>query len=110
MKSWSAVGRAPNVEGLGLEAAGIVYDRKGVQVNDTLQTSNPRVYAAGDICFPYKFTHTADALARILIANALFMGRQKSIGPDHSLVHLHRSRRSPMWGCMSRMPRSRALQ
>ncbi|MGA7827221.1 MAG: mercuric reductase [Geobacteraceae bacterium] len=73
------VGRAPNVEGLGLEAAGIVYDaRKGVQVNDQLQTSNRRVYAAGDICFPYKFTHTADALARILIANALFKGRQKS--------------------------------
>lgn len=73
------VGRAPNVEGLGLEAAGIAYDiRKGIQVNDRLQTSNSRVYAAGDICFPYKFTHTADALARILIANALFMGRQKS--------------------------------
>jgi pyruvate/2-oxoglutarate dehydrogenase complex dihydrolipoamide dehydrogenase (E3) component len=49
-----------------------------VQVNDRLQTSNPRVFAAGDICFPYKFTHTADALARILIANALFKGRQKS--------------------------------
>ncbi|MDD2337298.1 MAG: mercuric reductase, partial [Geobacteraceae bacterium] len=73
------VGRAPNVEGLGLETAGIDYDaRKGIQVNDRLQTSNPRVYSAGDICFPYKFTHTADALARILIANALFMGRQKS--------------------------------
>jgi pyruvate/2-oxoglutarate dehydrogenase complex dihydrolipoamide dehydrogenase (E3) component len=64
---------------LGLEVAGIAYDvRKGVQVNDRLQTSNPRVYSAGDICFPFKFTHTADALARILIANALFMGRQKS--------------------------------
>lgn len=73
------VGRAPNVEGLGLEAAGINYDlRQGVTVDDRLRTSNPRVYSAGDICFPYKFTHTADALARILIANALFMGRQKS--------------------------------
>ncbi|MBC8017503.1 MAG: mercuric reductase [Verrucomicrobia bacterium] len=72
------VGRAPNLDGLGLETAGITYDKTGVQVSDTLQTSNPHVYAAGDICFPYKFTHTADALARILIANALFMGRQST--------------------------------
>ncbi len=73
-----AVGRAPNIEGLGLDKAGIAHDSKGVQVNDTLQTTNPRVYAAGDICSPHKFTHTADAQARILIANALFMGRQKT--------------------------------
>ena len=45
-------GRAPNVEGLGLEAAGVAYDRQGRRVNDTLQTSNPRIYAAGDICPP----------------------------------------------------------
>ena len=72
------VGRAPNLDGLGLEKAGIKFDRSGVLVNDNLQTSNPNIYAAGDICFPFKFTHTADALARILIANALFMGRQKA--------------------------------
>jgi pyruvate/2-oxoglutarate dehydrogenase complex dihydrolipoamide dehydrogenase (E3) component len=73
------VGRAPNVGGLDLERAGIAYDpREGVKVNDRLRTSNPRVYAAGDICFPYKFTHTADALARIVIANALFMGKQQA--------------------------------
>jgi pyruvate/2-oxoglutarate dehydrogenase complex dihydrolipoamide dehydrogenase (E3) component len=72
------VGRAPNVEGLGLEKGGISFDQSGVTVSDTLQTSNPRVYAAGDICSPYRFTHTADAQARILIANALFMGRQKT--------------------------------
>jgi pyruvate/2-oxoglutarate dehydrogenase complex dihydrolipoamide dehydrogenase (E3) component len=72
------VGRAPNLEGLGLEAAGIRYEKTGVTVSDTLQTSNPRVYAAGDICSAYKFTHMADAQARILIANALFKGRQKS--------------------------------
>ncbi len=73
------VGRAPNVEELHLEAAGVKYDeRKGVQVNDYLQTSNPRIYAAGDICFPYKFTHTADALARIVIQNTLFWGRKKA--------------------------------
>jgi pyruvate/2-oxoglutarate dehydrogenase complex dihydrolipoamide dehydrogenase (E3) component len=73
------IGRAPNLEGLNLEAAGIACDpRQGVRVNDRLQTTNPAVYAAGDICSPYKFTHTADALARILIANALFLGRQKT--------------------------------
>lgn len=71
------VGRAPNIEGLELEKAGVTCDKTGVKVSDRLQTSNPNVYAAGDICFPFKFTHTADALARILIANALFMGRQK---------------------------------
>ncbi len=72
------VGRVPNIVGLELEKAGIIFDKSGVTVNDTLQTSNPDIYAAGDICSPYKFTHTADAQARILIANALFLGRQKS--------------------------------
>ena len=72
------VGRAPNLDGLGLDKAGITFDSSGVTVSDNLQTSNPNVYAAGDICFPLKFTHTADAMARILIANALFMGRQKT--------------------------------
>ena len=62
-----AVGRTPNVDGLNLEAAGVEYDKKGVKVNDRLQTTNRRIYAAGDICFPYKFTHTADATARIVI-------------------------------------------
>lgn len=74
----AGVGRAPNLEGLGLEAAGIRYDKNGVLVSDTLQTSNPRVFAAGDICSVHKFTHTADAQARIVIANALFGGRQRS--------------------------------
>jgi pyruvate/2-oxoglutarate dehydrogenase complex dihydrolipoamide dehydrogenase (E3) component len=72
------VGRAPNLEGLGLEAAGIASDKGGVTVSDTLRTSNPRVYAAGDICSAYKFTHMADAQARIVIANALFRGRQNN--------------------------------
>ncbi len=73
------VGRAPNVEGLGLEKAGVEYDpRRGVLVNDYLQTSNPMIYAAGDICNLYKFTHTADATARIVIQNSLFLGRKKT--------------------------------
>lgn len=74
-----AAGRKPNVEGLGLEQAGIENDaRNGVLVNDRLQTSNRNVYAAGDISSSYKFTHAADALSRIVIANALFGARQKA--------------------------------
>ena len=73
-----AVGRAPNVENLGLDAAGVVFNQKGVQVNDRLQTSRPHIYAAGDICSPYQFTHAADFMARIVIRNALFFGRSKA--------------------------------
>ncbi|MEW6157587.1 MAG: mercuric reductase [Verrucomicrobiota bacterium] len=65
-------GRAPNVEGLGLEMAGIEFDRNsGVKVNDFLQSTNANIYAAGDVCMPWKFTHAADAAARIVIQNAL---------------------------------------
>jgi pyruvate/2-oxoglutarate dehydrogenase complex dihydrolipoamide dehydrogenase (E3) component len=73
-----AVGRAPNVENMNLEAVGVDYDRKGVNVSDRLQTTNPRIYAAGDICSPYQFTHAADFMARIVIQNALFKGRKKA--------------------------------
>ena len=73
-----AVGRAPNVEGLNLEAVGVEYDKKGVKVDDRLRTTNPRILAAGDICSPYQFTHNADFQARIVIQNALFFGRNKS--------------------------------
>lgn len=71
------VGRKPNVEGLNLEAAGVEYDaRFGVKVDDHLATANPAIYAAGDVCMAWKFTHAADAAARIVIQNALF-----SVGP-----------------------------
>lgn len=72
-----AVGRVPNLESLNLEAAGIAYNRKGVEVNDYLQSSNPNVYAVGDVGLKYQFTHTADASARIALQNALFLGRKK---------------------------------
>lgn len=72
-----SAGRTPNVEGLGLEAAGVEYTKHGVTVNDFLQTSNPRIYAAGDICLRHKFTHAADASARLVLRNALFAGRQR---------------------------------
>jgi pyruvate/2-oxoglutarate dehydrogenase complex dihydrolipoamide dehydrogenase (E3) component len=66
------VGRTPNVQGLGLETVGVEHDKSGVIVNHRLQTTNPRIYAAGDICSRYKFTHAADAMAQIVIQNALF--------------------------------------
>ncbi len=66
------VGRTPNVEGLGLEVVGVRYDAQGVEVDDHLRTSNPRIYAAGDVCSPYKFTHAADFMARAVIQNAFF--------------------------------------
>jgi pyruvate/2-oxoglutarate dehydrogenase complex dihydrolipoamide dehydrogenase (E3) component len=72
-------GRAPNVEDLGLEAAGVAHDTvAGVRVDDRLRTTNPRVYAAGDVCAPLKFTHNSDAQARLVIQNALFLGRARA--------------------------------
>jgi len=67
-----SVGRTPNVESLNLEAAGVDYTARGVVVDDTLQTTNPNIYAAGDVAFKYQFTHAADATARIVLQNALF--------------------------------------
>ena len=74
------VGRSPNVEGLGLEKVGVDFDKFGVKVDDHLQTTNPRIFAAGDVCSKFKFTHAADFLARIVIQNALFpaFGKRKA--------------------------------
>ncbi len=65
-------GRTPNTETLNLVAAGVDSDEKGVVVNDYLQTTNPKIFAAGDICMKWQFTHAADAAARIVIKNTLF--------------------------------------
>jgi pyruvate/2-oxoglutarate dehydrogenase complex dihydrolipoamide dehydrogenase (E3) component len=73
-----AVGRAPNIEGMNLEAAGVKYHSKGVEVDDHLRTSNADIYAAGDISSRFQFTHAAEALARIAVQNALFFGRKKA--------------------------------
>jgi pyruvate/2-oxoglutarate dehydrogenase complex dihydrolipoamide dehydrogenase (E3) component len=73
------IGRTPNLDGLGLEAAGVVADaRRGVEVDDRLRTSNRHIYAAGDVCTQYKFTHAADFLARTVIQNSLFKGRARA--------------------------------
>lgn len=73
-----ATGRAPNVEGLGLEAAGVAYDHKaGVQIDDLLRTSNPSIYAVGDVCHAFKFTHMSGEMAKAAVENALFDGAWK---------------------------------
>ncbi len=72
-------GRTPNVEGLNLAAVGVAFDaRHGVTVNDQLRTTNPTIFAAGDVCSPFKFTHAADFMARIVVQNALFRGQAKA--------------------------------
>ncbi|MBI5477418.1 MAG: mercuric reductase [Deltaproteobacteria bacterium] len=73
-----ATGRAPNVEGLGFEAAGVAFDKRGVTVDDALRTTNPRIYASGDVAGRWQFTHAADAMSRIVLQNALFWGRKKA--------------------------------
>jgi pyruvate/2-oxoglutarate dehydrogenase complex dihydrolipoamide dehydrogenase (E3) component len=68
----------PLLDGIDPDAAGVDYDaRIGVKVDDRLRTSNRRIFAAGDVCSAQKFTHAADAVARIVIRNALFAGRER---------------------------------
>ena len=65
------IGRKANVEDLGLEAANIRVKDGDVEADGNLRTSNPDVYAAGDVAFPEKYTHAAMATARLCVANAL---------------------------------------
>ncbi len=67
-----AAGRSPNVEDLGLDAAGVRYDiRKGVPVDAALRTNIRHIYACGDVASPFRFTHTADYQARLVVRNIL---------------------------------------
>lgn len=70
-------GRVPNIESLNLEAAGIESHKRGITVDDHLRTTNPHVFAVGDVALPFQFTHTADMSARIALQNALFPGPKK---------------------------------
>jgi pyruvate/2-oxoglutarate dehydrogenase complex dihydrolipoamide dehydrogenase (E3) component len=93
-----AAGRRPNLEGLGLEAAGVATTPKGITVDDFLRTGNPRIFAAGDVALPQQFTHVADASARIALQNALFFGRKRAsaltipwaIYTDPEIAHIGR--------------------
>lgn len=74
----TGTGRSPRVEGMDLELAGIEYDgRRGVHVDDCLRTSNPRIFAAGDVCLAHRFNDTARASARLAVANALAGANQR---------------------------------
>lgn len=73
-----ATGRRPTVLGFGLDVAGVACNEKdGILVDDSMKTSNPLIYAAGDCCSRFQFTHAADAMARIAVMNALFYGKLK---------------------------------
>ena len=70
-------GRAPRIEGLNLDAAGVRCDELGIIVDSLLRTTNSHIFAAGDVCSQFHYTHAADALARMVIANALFMAADR---------------------------------
>lgn len=77
-----AAGRRPNVDDLGLDTVGVAFDpRSGVRVDDALRTTHPGIFAVGDVCMEWKFTHAADAAAKLVVQNALFslgpLGRKK---------------------------------
>ena len=74
-----STGQTPNVKRLNLEAAGVDYDpNDGIRVNDFLQTSNPEIYAAGDVCVRRKFTHFEAESSRIVVQNALLSRRERA--------------------------------
>jgi pyruvate/2-oxoglutarate dehydrogenase complex dihydrolipoamide dehydrogenase (E3) component len=81
-----SAGRSPNVEKLDLGAAGVKFNRRGIQINAYLQTSQPHIYAAGDIVGPYQFTHTADAQARVAVRNILMPFQFLRAKIDYSVV------------------------
>jgi pyruvate/2-oxoglutarate dehydrogenase complex dihydrolipoamide dehydrogenase (E3) component len=81
-----ATGRRANVDGLGLEEAGVEFTRHGVTINDTMQTSNPDIYAVGDVATPYQFTHVAGTMAQMVVQNALFGGDQGKLRKMSELV------------------------
>ncbi len=73
-----AVGRRPNVEGMGLEAAGVLYDNRGIKVDRRLRTSRKHIFACGDVAGPYPFTHMAEYQAGIVISNSIFRFPKKT--------------------------------
>ena len=103
-----AAGRAPNVAGMGLEAAGVAHDRTGIRVDDQLRTTAKGIYAVGDVASKHQFTHAADHQARIAVQNALFFGRGRASRLVIPWGDLQPIRRSPTSGSIGTRPSRRA--
>ncbi len=73
-----AVGRKPNIENLGLEVAGVICTPKGINIDRRMRSSQKHIYAVGDVCGPYPFTHMAEYQAGIVISNAIFRFPKKT--------------------------------
>ncbi|HHJ17146.1 MAG TPA: mercuric reductase [Gammaproteobacteria bacterium] len=73
-----AVGRRPNVESLGLDVAGVKTGPRGIEVDRRLRTSQKHIFACGDVCGPWPFTHMAEYQAGIVISNAVFRFPKKT--------------------------------
>ena len=73
-----AAGQRPHVQGLGLDAAGVAYTEQGIRVDARMRTSQRHIFACGDVCGPYPFTHMAEYQAGIVIANAVFRFPKKA--------------------------------
>jgi pyruvate/2-oxoglutarate dehydrogenase complex dihydrolipoamide dehydrogenase (E3) component len=72
-----ATGRRPNLDGLGLEAAGVDYTKQGITVDDRCRTSQSHIYAVGDITGRYQFTHMSEHMAKTAVTNAILKLPQK---------------------------------
>ena len=77
-----ATGRTPNVEGLGLEAAGVEYDRHGITTDEGMQTSRSHIYAVGDCAAGPKFAHWATYQAGIAVHNIFAPAQKRAVEPD----------------------------
>jgi len=116
-----AIGRTPNLDGLGLQAAGVKFDAGGVLVDDRLRSSNRKIFAAGDICSAYKFTHVADAMARVVLqmpcslaasaqARSSFLGPRTPIRRSPTSASTSRRRANAVSSCRrSRCPLPRSI-
>jgi len=81
-----AIGRTPNLQSLDLKSAGVEVSERGLGVNDYLQTSQPHIYAVGDVIGPFLFTHMADAQARVVVRNILAPFKFLRQKMDYSVV------------------------